>query len=60
MSKAFVEKIAKALVDDPSQVQVRETKADNRLIIELEVGKEDIGKVFGKQGRTAYAFRTLL
>jgi len=60
MSKEFVEKIAKALVDEPDQVQVRETEADKRLIIELEVAKGDIGKVIGKKGRTAHAMRTLL
>jgi len=60
MSKEFIERIAKALVDEPDKVQVRETRADGRWLIELEVAKSDIGKVIGKKGRTAHALRTLL
>ena len=59
MSKEFVERIAKAIVDNPEQVEVTET-ISNRRVIELKVAKEDIGKVIGKQGRTARAIRTLL
>ena len=58
--KNLIEKIAKALVDEPEQVQVTETETDRLLILELQVAKEDIGKVIGKQGRTARAIRTLL
>lgn len=56
----LIERIAKALVDHPEQVQVTETETDRLLILELQVAKEDIGKVIGKQGRTARAIRTLL
>ncbi len=58
--KNLIEKIAQALVDEPEQVQVTETETDRLLILELHVAKEDIGKVIGKQGRTARAIRTLL
>ena len=50
--KALIEFIARSLVDAPDQVQVTE--------VELKVAKEDLGKVIGKQGRTARAMRTLL
>jgi len=58
--KNLVEKIAKALVDEPDEVVVTETETDKLLILELQVAKEDIGKVIGKQGRTARAVRTVL
>ena len=58
--KTLIEKIAKALVDQPELVQVTETETDRLLVLELQVAKEDIGKVIGKQGRTARAIRTLL
>jgi predicted RNA-binding protein YlqC (UPF0109 family) len=58
--KELIERIAKALVDEPEQVQVTETATDKLLVLELQVAKEDIGKVIGKQGRTARAIRTLL
>jgi predicted RNA-binding protein YlqC (UPF0109 family) len=56
----LVEYIAKALVDYPEQVKVSEVRGENTLVIELTVAKEDLGKVIGKQGRTAQAIRTIL
>ncbi len=58
--KELVEYIAKALVDKPEQVQVTEIEGEQTSVIELKVAKEDLGKVIGKQGRTARAIRTLL
>ncbi len=58
--KELVEYIAKALVDNPDQVQVTEIEGEQTSVIELKVAKEDLGKVIGKQGRTARAIRTLL
>lgn len=58
--KELVEKVAKALVDNPEQVMVREVQGHNVTVIELTVAKNDVGKVIGKQGRTAEAIRTLL
>lgn len=58
--KELVHYIATALVDHPDQVQVNETEEDDTIIIELTVAKEDLGKVIGKQGRTARAMRALL
>jgi predicted RNA-binding protein YlqC (UPF0109 family) len=52
--------IATALVDHPDQIQIKETEQDDTIIIELTVAKEDLGKVIGKQGRTARAMRSLL
>ena len=52
--------IAKALVDKPEEVVVTEIKGEKTSVIELKVAKEDIGKVIGKQGRTARAIRTIL
>ena len=58
--KELVEHIAKALVDQPEQVRVSEVRGDNTSVIELTVAKEDMGKIIGKQGRTAIAIRTIL
>ncbi|MGW8161557.1 MAG: KH domain-containing protein [Desulfobulbales bacterium] len=52
--------IVTALVDHPDQVQVQETEQDGIIVIELTVAKDDLGKVIGKQGRTARAMRALL
>ena len=52
--------IARALVDDPETVEVLEVEGTHTTIIELTVAKEDMGKVIGKQGRTAEAMRTIL
>ncbi len=58
--KELVEFIAKALVDEPDQVRVREIEGEKITVIELRVAPGDLGKVIGKQGRTARAIRTLL
>jgi hypothetical protein len=56
----FVEFVAKSLVDHPDRVEVREIEGEKTTVIELKVAPEDLGKVIGKQGRTARAIRTLL
>ncbi len=58
--KELIEYIAKALVDNPDQVKVSEIEGEKTSVIELNVSKEDLGKVIGKQGRTARAMRTIL
>ena len=58
--KELVKFIAQALVDQPDQVQVNEIEGEQTSVIELRVAKEDLGKVIGKQGRTARAIRTIL
>ncbi|MBU1583447.1 MAG: KH domain-containing protein [Proteobacteria bacterium] len=58
--KELVEYIAKALVDNPDQVIVSEVVGDQTSVLELKVAKEDLGKVIGKQGRSARAMRTIL
>ena len=58
--KELVEHIAKALVDRPEHVRVSVVRGENTAVIELTVAKEDMGKIIGKQGRTAIAIRTLL
>lgn len=58
--KGLIENIAKALVDVPDQVEVREVEGEQTTVLELKVAKEDLGKVIGKQGRTARAIRTIL
>ena len=60
MLKDLVEYIARALVDDPDQVQVTEVEGEQTSVLELRVAKEDLGKVIGRQGRTARAMRTIL
>lgn len=60
MLKELVEFNAKALVDHPDQVSVIEIEGEQTSVIELKVAKEDLGKVIGKQGRTARALRTIL
>ena len=60
MPKELIEYIARSLVDDPDEVLVTETPGEQAAVIELKVAKEDLGKVIGKQGRTARAMRTLL
>lgn len=60
MLKELIEYIAKALVDNPDQVKVSEIEGEKTSVIELNVSKEDLGKVIGKQGRTARAMRTIL
>jgi len=58
--KELIEFMAKALVDNPDQVEVREIEGEQSSVIELRVSREDLGKVIGKQGRTARAMRTIL
>lgn len=58
--KDLVEFMAKSLVDNPDQVEVNEVASEQTTVIELKVAKEDLGKVIGKQGRTARAMRTVL
>lgn len=58
--RELVELIAKALVDDSDQVNVTEVEGENVIVIELRVAPGDLGKVIGKQGRTARAIRTIL
>ena len=58
--KDLVHHIIQALVDHPDQIEIDEVKGEQVLVIELMVDKEDLGKVIGKQGRTAQAIRTLL
>lgn len=58
--KELVEHMAKALVDKPEEVEVMEVDGEQTTVIELKVAKDDLGKVIGKQGRTAQAMRTIL
>ena len=58
--KELIELIAKALVDRPDDVRVVEVEGERTSVIELSVAKEDLGKIIGKQGRTARAIRTIL
>jgi uncharacterized protein len=58
--KELVEAIAKALVDNPDQVQVRAIEGEQVTVFELRVHPSDLGKVIGRQGRTANAIRTIL
>jgi uncharacterized protein len=58
--KELVEEIAKALVDIPEQVTVREVQGERSTLLELRVAPTDLGKVIGRQGRTARSVRTLL
>lgn len=58
--RELVEYIAKALVDESESVKVTEVEGENVTVLELRVARTDIGKVIGKQGRTARAIRTIL
>ena len=58
--KELIKYIAQALVDNPEQVKVEEVEGRHTSVLELKVAKEDLGKVIGKQGRTAHAIRTIL
>jgi predicted RNA-binding protein YlqC (UPF0109 family) len=60
MMKDLIKYIAQSLVDSPEQVTVTEIEGEQTSVIELKVAKEDLGKVIGKQGRTARAMRTIL
>ena len=58
--RALLEQVTKALVDAPDQVVVNPVEEDGETVLELTVGPSDLGKVIGRQGRTARALRTLL
>ena len=58
--KELLELIARSLVDQPDEVAVTEVDADQNTVLELRVAPEDLGKVIGKQGRTARSIRTIL
>ncbi len=58
--KDLISVIAKALVDFPDQVEILEIEGEKTTVLELRVAKEDLGKVIGKQGKTARAMRTIL
>jgi hypothetical protein len=58
--KELVAFIARSLVDHPEAVEVHELEGEQTCVLELKVAKEDLGKVIGKQGRTARAMRTIL
>jgi len=58
--KDLIEHIAKALVDYPDEVEVREIAGERTIVYELKVGEGDIGKIIGKGGKTAKAIRTIV
>ena len=58
--KDLIEHIAKALVDSPEEVSVEEIEGNQTSVLELKVASSDLGKVIGKQGRTARSMRTIL
>jgi len=58
--KDLVEFMAKSLVDVPEEVEVNEIEGEQTTVVELKVAKTDLGKVIGKQGRTARSMRTIL
>lgn len=58
--KELVQYLAKSLVTQPDAVEVRETQGETASVLELRVAKEDLGRIIGKQGRTAKSIRTIL
>jgi predicted RNA-binding protein YlqC (UPF0109 family) len=58
--KELVQYLAKSLVSNPDAVEVKETQGDTASVLELKVAKEDLGRIIGKQGRTAKSIRTIL
>lgn len=58
--RVLVEEIAKALVDVPDRVEVHEVEGQQSTVLELRVDPSDLGKIIGKQGRTARSIRTIL
>lgn len=58
--KELIEYLARALVSHPDAVEVKETEGDTASILELKVAKEDLGRIIGKQGRTAKSIRTIV
>ncbi|OGQ48065.1 MAG: RNA-binding protein [Deltaproteobacteria bacterium RIFCSPLOWO2_02_FULL_47_10] len=58
--KQMLEMMAKALVDHPEQVEIAEVEGEQTTVFELKVAKEDLGKIIGKEGRTARSLRTII
>jgi predicted RNA-binding protein YlqC (UPF0109 family) len=58
--RELLQTMTKALVDDPSKIEIEEGESDEGILFELKVSKSDLGKVIGKRGRTASAMRTIL
>ncbi len=58
--KDLIDYLAKSLVDNPDAVDVKETQGETASVLELRVAKEDLGRIIGKQGRTAKSIRTIL
>ena len=58
--KELVQYLARSLVNNPEAVEVKETQGDTASVLELRVAKEDLGRIIGKQGRTAKSIRTIL
>jgi uncharacterized protein len=58
--KELVQYLARSLVNNPDAVDVKETEGDTTSVVELRVAKEDLGRIIGKQGRTAKSIRTIL
>jgi len=58
--KELLQYLAKSLVDDPGSVKVIETQEETGSVLELRVAKQDLGRIIGKQGRTAKSIRTIL
>jgi uncharacterized protein len=58
--KELVQYLAKSLVNNPDAVMVKETEGETASVLELKVAKEDLGRIIGKQGRTAKSIRTIL
>ena len=58
--RELIEYVAKALVDNPDSVDVKETEGEKTLVYELRVGAGDLGKIIGREGRTAKAIRTIV
>ena len=58
--KDLIERIARALVDNPEAVMVTAIEGNQATVLELKVAKEDLGKIIGKQGRTARSLRTII
>ncbi len=58
--KELIQYLAQSIVDRPDAVEVTETQEDNASVVELKVAQEDLGRIIGKQGRTAKSLRTIL
>jgi len=58
--KELVQYLARSLVSNPDAVEVKEAEEDDALVLELKVAKEDLGRIIGKQGRTAKSIRTIV